>query len=203
MENKLALLVSEGTFHVYNRANGNEKIFLSDENHRFFVKKFKLYILPVAQVYCYCLMPNHFHFLIRIKPEKEMEEFFGTEKIKKYGFEKLVSKQFSNLFSCYTQAFNKLGGRMGSLFMKNFKRKQVNDDSYFKNLVYYIHHNPLEAGLTKNISDYKYSSYYSIVKNESDFILRDDLLAVFEDLENFILFHEGPNENAQLAGMIE
>ena len=167
-----------------------KKIFLSEENYKFFLKKFQLYIQPVGEVYCYCLMPNHFHFLIRIKPEREMERFFGVDKCKKYGLEKLVSKQLSNLFSCYTQAFNKMYGRMGSLFMKNFKRKRVKDEEYFRNLVYYIHHNPLAAGLSENLEDYEYSSYRSIIAGKTDGALKLEVISNFEDLNNFIYFHK-------------
>jgi putative transposase len=190
MEDKLSLMVPGGTYHLYNRANGNENIFLSDENYRFFKEKFKLYILPVAEVYCYCLMPNHFHFLLRIKSEIEIDSFFGIDKCKQYGHEKLISKQFSNFFSSYCQAFNKVNHRKGSLFMKNFKRKKVEDTSYLRNLVHYIHYNPVEAGLCNTLESYPYSSFNSIINSKEDFILRKELIEIFEDLLNFKSFHE-------------
>ena len=70
------LLKPDETYHIFNRANGNEKIFLSSENYRFFLEKFKLHIQPIADTYCYCLLPNHFHFLIRIKSEEELQKIF-------------------------------------------------------------------------------------------------------------------------------
>lgn len=82
MINKQAILKPENTYHVYNRANGNEKLFLSDENYCYFLKKYDEYIYPIADTFCYCLMPNHFHFLIRIKEESVLKNFF-KEKIKK------------------------------------------------------------------------------------------------------------------------
>lgn len=190
MEDKLSPMTPGGTYHLYNRANGNESIFLSDENYRFFMVKFKLYIFPIAEVYCYCLMPNHFHFLLRIKSIKEVETALGADKCKTYGHEKLISKQFSNLFSCYCQAFNKVNRRKGSLFIKNFKRKRVQDDLYFKNLVYYIHHNPLKAKLCKQLDAYPHSSYNSIINQKVDFPLREDLIKIFNDINNFKSFHE-------------
>ncbi|TVR29552.1 MAG: hypothetical protein EA390_09600 [Balneolaceae bacterium] len=62
-------------YHVYNHGNGDDLIFRVDENYRFFLERFKFYITHIADIYSYCLMPNHFHFLVRIKPEKDLLEF--------------------------------------------------------------------------------------------------------------------------------
>ncbi|WP_339612080.1 hypothetical protein [uncultured Planktosalinus sp.] len=74
MKDNKAILEPESTYHIYNRANGNEQLFLSDDNYRYFLKKYDNYIAPIADTFCYCLMPNHFHFLVRIKRESEVAE---------------------------------------------------------------------------------------------------------------------------------
>lgn len=79
MQNKKKQLIPEYYYHVYNRANGNELLFLNDENYRFFLQKYFEYISPIANTFCYCLMPNHFHFLIQIKAEDELELFFNQQ----------------------------------------------------------------------------------------------------------------------------
>jgi len=66
-------------YHVYSHANGNENIFKSDENFRFFLEKYNLYIQPVARTFAYCLMPNHFHFLIQVNTEKKLLEFVANK----------------------------------------------------------------------------------------------------------------------------
>jgi hypothetical protein len=53
-------------FHVYNHGNGDDLIFRENENYLFFLERFRVYITPVADIYAYCLMPNHFHFLLRV-----------------------------------------------------------------------------------------------------------------------------------------
>ncbi|HEA31502.1 MAG TPA: hypothetical protein ENH91_16170 [Leeuwenhoekiella sp.] len=105
-------LLPDRYYHIYNRANGDERIFRTAENYSYFLRRYAYFINPVASTLSYCLMPNHFHFLVRIKNDVSKEKLEGH-----------VSKQFSNLFSSYTQAFNKQQKRKGSLFMKNFKRK--------------------------------------------------------------------------------
>lgn len=137
MIDKLAKLEPESTYHVYNRANGSELLFKSDDNYRFFLRKYENYILPIADTFCYCLMPNHFHFLIRIKKENELKAFFKAKAADPTGFEnhagknvqdfgnleRLISQQFSNFFNSYAKAFNKQQSRKGNLFMHTFKRK--------------------------------------------------------------------------------
>jgi len=106
-------------YNIYNHANGKENLFVNKGNHKLFFEKYEYYINPIADTFAYCLMPNHFHFALRIKTEKEivenrseslkLSESSTDERIKKY-----LSKQFSNLFSSYTQAFNKQQKRKGS-----------------------------------------------------------------------------------------
>jgi len=87
MQNKTGTLEPEAFYHIYNRANGNENIFFKDENYLFFLKKYKEYISPICNTYCYCLMPNHFHFLIEIKNEEELKSYFKNKDIT--GFQNL------------------------------------------------------------------------------------------------------------------
>lgn len=56
-------------YHIYNHANGRENLFCSDENYRFFISRYKKHIAPIADIFAYCLMPNHIHFLVRVKEE--------------------------------------------------------------------------------------------------------------------------------------
>ncbi|MFH1049584.1 MAG: hypothetical protein V1779_01495 [bacterium] len=94
-------------------------------------------------------MPNHIHFLIQIRNEKELAKI---EKINDYGsFEDYVMKQFSNLFSSYTQAYNKVFGKKGNLFISKFKRKLIDNENYIEQLIYYIHNNPATMVLSRKL----------------------------------------------------
>ena len=135
MQDYKVKLEPEQYYHIYNRANGNEKLFLNDGNYYFFLKRYQHYILPIADTYAYCLMPNHFHFLVKIKPPLTFQKYKT--------FEKFASKQFSNLFSSYTQAYNKQNNRKGSLFIPRFNRNLITSEDYLKNVVIYIHLNPI------------------------------------------------------------
>jgi len=131
------------SYHIFNHANGFENVFREPENYRFFLEKYRFYISPVAETYAYCLMPNHFHLVVRIRKKEQIEKLIrfkssNFSKVQNFGkvqevgkveenknqisdseIGKFLSKQFSNLFSCYTQVLNKVNQRMGSLFIKN------------------------------------------------------------------------------------
>lgn len=204
----MTLLESERVYHIYNRANGSEVVFADDGNYDYFLKQYRLHLEPYVITYWYCLMPNHFHLLIRVRDENEILEamrlggektfpkFQTLEKLVRERdaarFEyigKIISRQFASFFSGYTQAFNKQQNRMGSLFMKNYKRKLVLDQLYLKKLVYYIHLNPVVANLCKSPVDWKYSSYTHIINDTSDLVERDEVFDWFDDLNNFGYFH--------------
>ena len=66
-------------YHLYNRANGDEKLFKEYENYRFFLSRWARYVEPIASTYAYCLMPNHIHFLIRTREQEVLLLLFQKE----------------------------------------------------------------------------------------------------------------------------
>lgn len=181
-------------YHIYNRANGSDNLFVNEGNYHFFMEKVKLYLNPVLDVYCYCLMPNHFHFLVKIKSEEEVSLFFKDklENKNQTGLEDLsglISKQFSNLFNSYAKAFNKQQSRTGSLFQRGFKRKEITSELYLKELVLYIHCNAVHHSFVTHFEDWKYTSFHSL-KTEHN----SEVIKWFDDLSNFIACHQDKNE---------
>ena len=143
------------SYHIYNHANGIEQIFQDEENYRFFLKQYAKYLGGVVDTYAYCLMPNHFHLLVGVKLEDELKSTFPKFET----LEKLISKQFANFFSSYTQSFNKVYSRRGSLFIKNFKRTPILDERQWQETFLYIHLNPVKHGFVKVHQDWKWSSW--------------------------------------------
>ena len=196
MKNNIETLSPDSTYHIFNRANGNEKLFLLGGNYDYFLEKYKTNISPIADTFCYCLMPNHFHFLLRIKNEKELRTLTGFKTLsvlpqleKNTAISKHLSNQFSNLFNGYTQAFNKQNNRKGNLFMRPYKRIAVTKESYLLKLVQYIHFNPIEAGLCNKLTEWKYSSYNILTSRGETFLKRQEVIEWFADLENFKHVH--------------
>ena len=155
------MLHFDNYYHVFNHANGFENIFTEERNYYFFLTKYEEHISPIADLVTYCLMPNHFHLLIKVKNEDEIINTFPRlKKIQDVYFRELfLSKRFSNFFSCYTQAFNKVYERKGSVFMKSFKHKIIPDMMALKNVILYLHLNPVHHGFTPNFFEYDYSGF--------------------------------------------
>lgn len=186
----MEVLESDNYYHVYNHGNGSDILFRSDDNYNFFLKKFKQHVTPIAETYAYCLMPNHFHFLVRIKEEEEIGRTFPKfQTLEKFNRNKFISKQFSNFFSSYTQSFNKVNLRKGSLFYKNFKRKKITTEIYLKQAILYIHLNPVYHGFTDEVSKWRYSSYNAICDTKLTLINKVDVLNLFDDITNFKACH--------------
>lgn len=141
-------------YHVYNRGDNKEDIFLDEQDHLNFLKRLKIILglapvpnagrrgalklsaLPAESfsILSYCLMPNHFHILIRQNSNVE------------------VSKLITKLCTSYVKYFNAKYSRIGNLFQDTFKAKLVDNDSYLTYLSAYIHNNPSDT------TNYPYSS---------------------------------------------
>lgn len=185
-------------YHVVSRATGNELLFKEQDNYRFFLRRFEKYISPVAEIYAYALLPNHFHFLIEIKPyEVLLQLCYSNKKLVPESklqelLQTFVMQQFSNLLNSYSKAFNKKYNRKGSLFMDYLRRVQIADDEQFLATVFYIHKNPVHHGLCKNIQDWRWSSYNDILSDTATKIERQKITDVFEGREKFIAYHDQP-----------
>ncbi|SEM53379.1 Transposase IS200 like [Chryseobacterium taichungense] len=167
-------------YHIYTHANGNDLIFREEENYRYFLKKLEKYINPITEMYAYCLMPNHFHLLLRFKELKEIEnEHF------------YLMKHFSNLLNGYAKAYNKRYNRKGSLFLDYIRRKRVDNKKYLLKLLHYIHNNPVNHGFIEDINDWKYSSYQSYINfSKESRIERKEMMQYFDTINEFVEYHK-------------
>jgi len=135
---------------------------------------------------------SNFRKVFNVEDETNNASNFGKVSSDR-DIEKYLSKQFSNLFSCYTQSFNKVYHRMGSLFIKNFKREPISDKVYFLNAIIYTHRNPIHHRFRKKYEDWDYSSYNDIVDGVCDFIEISKLLTMTDGLESFKKMHLSNN----------
>lgn len=186
-------------FHIYNKGVNGINLFYNSGNYEYFMRLYEQHINPVADTFAWCLLGNHFHLLVRIK---EVEEITGSENLT--GFQNLsgiegkekdekytlwVSKRFSNLFNAYAKGLNKQRGRRGTLFERPFRRKLVDSEKYFRQLVVYIHSNPVHHGFTDNYKDYPWSSYGTIVSVKPTKLQRKQVFDWFDGQGNFVETH--------------
>ena len=128
--------------------------------------------MPYTEVLAWCLMPNHFHYILYTDER--------CSDLKQQGNLNLdpVTNGFRKLLSTYSHVFNKKNERSGALFRPKTKSKCLSDESliidsknsfsdYYFNCFYYIHNNPVKDGLVKQATDWEWSSfnfYYGSVK---------------------------------------
>lgn len=167
-------------YHIFNRGNNQENIYRQEKNYSYFLNLMEKHLLPVADIFAYCLLANHFHLAIRIKDINELPEKLKT---KPY-------LAFSNLFNAYTKGINKMYDRQGSLFQEHLHRNRVEDENYLTQLIAYIHLNPSKHKFCDNYKLYRYSSYNAYMSDKPSHIERVYILKLFGDKSNFEYWHD-------------
>lgn len=176
-------------YHIYNRGINGAPIFTTSNNYRYFLHLYTKYIDPVVDTYAWVLLKNHFHLLIRVK---DLDESFNSltgiwEPVRLKGLS--PSRQFSHFFNAYAKAFNKQEKRSGALFERPFNRIEVDNSHYFKDLVVYIHRNPVKHKLREEAIDYPWSSYGNMVSIKPSFMSKETVLGWFDSVGNFKAKH--------------
>jgi len=178
-------------YHVYNRGVANENIFIDQEDYSFFTYRLRQNLFPDEELEYsktriavlppksfsllgYCLMPNHFHLLIR-----------QNGKIS-------TSTLLLKVLTSYSKFYNKRHGRIGHLFQDRFKQVHVSDDRYLTWLSAYIHQNPKVAGLVNDPAKYKWSSYLDYITQTHGSIItgQDIILGQFKNKSDYKGFVE-------------
>ncbi|RPI86722.1 MAG: transposase [Chloroflexi bacterium] len=147
MPRRLISFVPNSYYHLFNRGNACQKIFFEQSNYLYFLRGLKDYVCPIATITAYCLMPTHYHLVVRVK-EVETSEVLAP-----------LSRAMKNFLISYTKGMNKRYSRVGTLFQGAFKSKPVRTYKYLLNLCIYVHANPVKDGLVEEIADWPYSNY--------------------------------------------
>ena len=189
-------LFPEKTYHLLSRANGSEKLFREEENYRFFLEKMTKYILPVVRIQSYCLLPNHFHLLAKIREMEAIEEHFRIKKPEVIFREEMASdfimERFSNMLNSYSKSFNKKYNRKGSLFMDYMRRVEIESVRQMKATVFYIHKNPVHHGYCKKPREWEWSSYRDFIHTDWSIVEREEVFENFGGRSEFFQYHSRP-----------
>jgi len=139
-------LLNGNFYHIYNRTVENRPLFYSIENYLLYLKLWKeVDFSTCCRLMAYCLMPNHYHYLIQITDAA------------------LFPRKFSYLFNRYLKTLNARRGERGRYFKDRFKAKWIDNDRYVIGLCCYIHLNPLKARLVSSLDEWPFSNYLEFV----------------------------------------
>ena len=138
-------LISGEYYHVYNRGNNRQDIFLERTNYLFYLQQLRKYLIgdaanPWVTIVAYCLMPNHFHLLVCLHDD-------------------LFSRHMQRLSISYTKVINERYRRVGALYQGQFQAIHVDSNDYLLHLSRYIHLNPVAAHIVQRPEDWEFSSY--------------------------------------------
>lgn len=193
-------------YHIYHRGVKGDNIFYHDSDYQRFLEKYFYYLYIAADTYAYCLIPNHFHLVIRVRPKEEQIELFTKCRREMIGsqdstpayhnieypdFKKLcASSQFGHFLNSYTRYLNTVSGRKGVIFDGRFKRIEIDSMEYLSHLICYIHRNPIHHHLKSSYSDYGYSSHDSLFSNKKTLLNQTEVLRVLGGEANAQAAHE-------------
>ena len=193
----------EGTlYHLFNHGNAADNLFKEDDNYWFFLRKFQKYVSPIADTFAYCLMPNHFHCLIKTKTKASIRSNLLVQidapsaRIDKWlckleeDYNKFFGFQLSNFFNSYSKSFNKKYQRKGRLFLPSVDRRLVDTVDYQLHLVCYIHCNPVHHGFVSQIEDWPYSSFESVQNGLGDWLKSQAVLNWFGGKDGYNTCHK-------------
>jgi REP element-mobilizing transposase RayT len=168
-------------YHIYNRGANRNAIFHCDDNYLFLLKRIKQCAAEyeIAMI-AYCLMPNHYHFVLRQESEKQISAFVQA------------------IFNSYTKAFNKMYQRTGTLFEERFRAIAIEKFDYLLHLCRYVHRNPLEAGLVTHPAQWQYSNYLEWMRQRNGTLVDKEFVQEhFPDpieYEEFVMMYNSPKK---------
>lgn len=154
--------VAGNIYHIYNRGVNKMQIFVNPGNYTYLLRKVKQLLteLPIT-ILAYCLMPTHYHFVLRQDGDIPISTFI------------------QRLFQTYTQAFNKQQKRKGPLFEGRFRHVHVDRDEYVMHLCRYVHLNPVTAGLVSSPEEWLYSNYLEWIDARSGTLVDREFIRQF------------------------
>jgi putative transposase len=185
--NTITPLLGGSYYHIFNRGVNRSNLFFSDANYIYFLKLMSNFLGPYVHFLAYCLIPNHFHLAVRLRDEISYNGKTIKDEIE---VGRLVTNQFKKLFITYAMAINTQENRVGSLFNPKFKRIEISDQDYLKQVIFYIHYNPEKHKMSNDFSNYRYSSFKALTGNSKTNIDREYVYAIFDDLEGLLNFHQ-------------
>lgn len=207
MPGRITPLVNNEYYHVFNRGSDKRNIYFQQRDYSRFLKTFYYYkfcgpktkfsqftksnlFKPVlneklVEILCFCLMPNHFHFLIKQLKDKGISIFL------------------SQLTNSYTKYFNIKYGRVGALLQGTFKSVRIESDEQLIHLSRYIHLNPVVSGLVKLPEQYIWSSYPEYAFQDPVLCSSDEIMSFFKSPQEYQEFVENQIDYANQLELIK
>ena len=177
--------LEEGNYyHIYNRGINSQNIFQNQINYPYFLERFYEYTKEVFDTLAYCLLKNHYHFLVYVKENIIVPRKDGNGNIRLVAY-----KQLGHFLNAYAQSYNEVYKRTGSLFEKPFKRKPIESEEHLTSVVLYIHNNAAHHGFVQDFRKWPHSSFHDLIADTPTFLNRQKVMELFGGKEEFMRAH--------------
>jgi len=159
-------------YHIFNRGANRQAIFKEKSNYLFVIQNLKKYANALSlSVIAYCLMPKHYHLLVRQDGDFP------------------IGLLPQRVFNSYTKAYNQSYDHAGTLFESRFKIKLIDEDSYLVYLCKYIHLNPVKASLVAKPEEWIFSNYQEFIGMRQGKLFDQEFFdEYFDNTEDYFTF---------------
>jgi len=191
-------VLEEGkTYHIFNRSNAKVNVFNETVDFEYFIQLLERYILPVANIYAWAILNNHYHLVLELKSDMvyrwtkknlpKGENIWETEPINEFNRKNkkpVIASHMGHMINSYARYFNTKFNRTGGLFERPYKRIVINDEYHLKNEIIYVSTNAVKHGIVSSIYDWKWSSIEELLLGDNNFCDREYVVYLFSDVDN-------------------
>jgi putative transposase len=191
-------------YHLVFKSIDGLLLFKNDNNRVFFLEKFAFYTQSIFICFAWCQLDNHVHFIVRtpsrlslqqsILELAELEKSIAMRKflldpMNDLLIDELIERQVNRFMIAYTNSFNKMFNRTGSLF-QSFRRSNISSEAHLQQAIIYVHANAQKHGLIEDYQLYPHASFNGILRNKPSFVDSKAVLRFFGGLANFSEQHQ-------------
>jgi putative transposase len=183
------LFEPENMYYLRTQSIAQDYVFKSPWDYTHFLNAYQNYTLHIADTLTYCILPNQFHFIIRIQNNATTRKWLDKSK-NPADFSQKMSKQFGKFISSFTQSYNQKHNNIGPLFIRPAKRDLLIDAEELNLYARHIHQLPSIFQLESSFEKWKYSSYPFITNERASFINPNEITSSFNSIEDLTRFNE-------------
>lgn len=189
-------LFPSGVYHLLARAVGDENLFRQEQDYHTMVWRLRKYLLPIADIYAYNFLPDHFHLFLGIKEFSEISSLYESRKngwvLSPISSPCFIMQQFSNMLNSYVKSLNFRYHRNGGLFIDYIRREEIFTNDEFCSTVFKVHQDPVHHGYCEDMRDWRWSSVHSYFGRCRAMVSREEVIRRFGGRKAFLLYHKKP-----------
>ncbi len=180
-------------YHIFSQSVGGGENG-SEIKHSVFLHCFDQQLSSYFNLYAYCILPDHFHFLVKVKGDAQtslasLQNLDEVRKLKNSKINKIINQELSKLCYFLDQSISNNPANKNQ-FRYKIQNELVDKDYNFADSIFHIHYNPAYHNVDQSYQTYPWSSYQYFLNGSNIPIQRNEVLQYFSGKQYFIKFHE-------------